>query len=242
MLLHSRPPHSIRLHHQRDLVPPHKRPSTPLRDHRLPPLRPYLGNGTRILDRMPDEKQRRRAWLMSRDFQEWKRLPLHARPNFGPRTSCGLSGGGVDRTVRISIPAHISPISRWRNTDIQDVATQSTLRSAFSSTTASTHARNNANGSVRRNALPGLSGGPRTKRRLLPRRRKSLRRRRRLCWSRGLRLRRRPGGRRSLGSRWNWMGWHVTWVERDLDDSWISWLGHRYGVLDLSVRRRRCPR
>jgi hypothetical protein len=112
MLLHPRPPHSLRLHRRRDLVPPHKRPSTPLRDHRLPLIHPDLGNGTRVLDRLPNEKQRRSARPLSRDFQEWKRLPLHARPDSGPRTSCGLSVGGVDRTVRISILAHISPISR----------------------------------------------------------------------------------------------------------------------------------
>lgn len=107
------------------------------------------------------------------------------------------------------------------------IDTQSTPPSASSSTAASTHALNNANGSVRRNALPCLSGGPRTKRRLLPRRKKSLRERRRLCWSLGPRLRKKPGVRRLLGSRWKWMGWHVTWVEYDLDDSWNSWLEYR---------------
>lgn len=78
MLLHPRPPHNIRLHHRRNLVPPHKRPSTPLRDHRLPLLRLDLGDGNRILDRLPNEKQRRRAGLMPSDLQEWQRLPLHS--------------------------------------------------------------------------------------------------------------------------------------------------------------------
>lgn len=78
MLLHPRPPHNIRLHHRRNLVPPHKRPSTPLRDHRLPLLRLDLGDGTRILDRLPNEKQRRRAGLMPSDLQEWQGLPLYS--------------------------------------------------------------------------------------------------------------------------------------------------------------------
>jgi hypothetical protein len=202
MLLHPRPPHSLRLHRRRDLVPPHKRPSAPLRDHRLPLVHLNLGNGTRVLDRLPNEKQRRSARPLSRDLQKRQRHSLHTRTDSRSCESRGLSSSGVDRTVRISILAHISPISRWRNTDTQDVATQSTPPSASSSTAANIQARNNANGLVRRNALPCLSGSPRTKRRLLPRRMKSLRRRRRLCWSRGLRLRRRPGGRRSLGSRW----------------------------------------
>ena len=78
MLLRPRPPHNIRLHHRRDLVPPHKRPSTPLRDHRIPLLRLDLGDGNRILDRLPNEKQRRRAGLMPRYLQEWQRLPLYS--------------------------------------------------------------------------------------------------------------------------------------------------------------------
>ena len=68
MLLHPRSPHNIRLRHRRNLVPPHKRPSTPLRDHRLPLLRLDLGDGNRILDRLPNEKQRRRAGLMPSDL------------------------------------------------------------------------------------------------------------------------------------------------------------------------------
>ena len=78
MLLHPRSPHNIRLRHRRNLVPPHKRPSTPLRDHRLPLLRLDLGHGNRILDRLPNEKQRRRAGLMSRYLQERQGLPLHS--------------------------------------------------------------------------------------------------------------------------------------------------------------------
>ena len=100
MLLHPRPPHSLRLHRRRDLVPPHKRPSTPLRDHRLPLVHLNLGNGTRVLDRLPNEKQRRSARPLPRDLQKRQRLPLHARPDSGPRTSCGLSSGCVDRAVR----------------------------------------------------------------------------------------------------------------------------------------------
>ena len=78
MLLHPRSPHNIRLRHRRNLVPPHKRPSTPLRDHRRPLLRLDLGDGNRILDRLPNEKQRCRAGLMPSDLQEWQRLPLYS--------------------------------------------------------------------------------------------------------------------------------------------------------------------
>jgi hypothetical protein len=100
MLLHPRPPHSIRLHHRRDLVPPHQRTSTPLRDHRLPLLRLNLGNGIRILDRLPNEKQRRRTGLLSCDLQERERLPLYSRSDFGYGVGGGLSGGGVGCAVR----------------------------------------------------------------------------------------------------------------------------------------------
>jgi hypothetical protein len=78
-------------------------------------------------------------------------------------------------------------------------ATQSMPPSASSSSTVSTRAPNNANGSVRRSALRCLSGGLRMRRR-------RLRRRRRLCWSRGLRLCR-VGGRRLRGNRWASLGW-----------------------------------
>jgi hypothetical protein len=100
LLLHPRPPNNIRLHHRRDPVPPHKRPSTPLRDHRLPLLRPHLGDGIRILDRLPDKKQRRRAGLVSRDFQERQRLTLYPSSHFGSGVGGGLFGGGVGWAVR----------------------------------------------------------------------------------------------------------------------------------------------
>ena len=109
MLLHTRPPHNIRLHHRRNLVPPHKRPSTALRDHRLPHFRLNLGNGTRMLDRLPNEKQRRRARSVSRHLQKRQRLPVHPRSDSGCRKSCGLPSGGVDRTVRPYILTYLCP-------------------------------------------------------------------------------------------------------------------------------------
>jgi hypothetical protein len=88
-------------------------------------------------------------------------------------------------------------------------ATQSTPPSASSSSTVNAHALNNANGSVRRNALLFSNVGRRMRKKfslllllrlLLPKGKKNLRERRRLCWSRGLRLRR-AGGKRLLGNR-----------------------------------------
>lgn len=99
MLLHARPYSPGIFHHWRDLVPSHERPSTALRDHRLHPLSFSLGTRNRILDIMPNKKQRGRPEFMSSHLQKRQRLPLHPVPHSGPRERCRLSSGRFDRAV-----------------------------------------------------------------------------------------------------------------------------------------------